>query len=238
MNVKKKYKKISSISIVLPTYNEAYSIAPLLKKLYRILPKVARKYEVIIVNDASQDTTAKVLEAQKATYKNLFVFHHKVKNGYSRSLISGFKKSKYDYIFYTDDEGKRDISELTKLVERMDATVDVVSGFRTHTTDKWSKKINVFLYNQCAKLLFGLRIKDMDCDFRLIRKSTLDRVNLRIPRSAFEVDLMKKMQDKKAIFKEVPIVHVPSDDENQDMSLLKKEMKSFWSIFLLRFSFS
>lgn len=202
-------RKLSSLSVVFPAYNDARSIPLIVKKMSRILPQVAKKYEIIVVNDGSKDNSDEVfLSLQKIT-RFLTIVSHKKNLGYGASLRTGFKKAKMDFIFYTDGDGQYDVSELKKLVAHMDDATDMVSGYKMSRSDPWFRKFLGLVYNQFIRLTFGLRVRDVDCDFRLFRKNILRGVRFFVTSGAFDAEFMKTLHHKRVRIQEVPIHHYP-----------------------------
>lgn len=202
-------KKLSSISVILPAYNDALSLQQILPKLLRLLPKVASDFEIIIVNDGSKDNTQEVLEAFKKTDKRIKIVVHPTNQGYGAALSDGFESAAKEFIFYTDSDGQYDVDELVKLVSLMDTKVDIVTGFKLNRSDSWERKILGGLYNQMVKRLLGLKVKDVDCDFRLFRKKLLRFIPTAITSGGFDAAFVKALEQKKANFKEVGIYHYP-----------------------------
>lgn len=198
-----------NISVVLPAYNDAKSLPILINKCIKLLPNIARKYEIIVVDDGSEDDTQQVLTGLRGKAPFLHIITHKKNRGYGGALISGFQKAKYDFVFYTDSDGQYDIMELKKMVAWMDDKTDVVTGFKVKRSDAWHRRIIGVLWNQSMKLFFGLKVRDVDCDFRLIRRVVLVGLGLRVKSGAFDVELIKKLQEKNARIKEIPVHHYP-----------------------------
>src|SRR5438552_2733797 len=123
-------KKLTSLSVFFPAYNDGQAIPILLAKTYAVLPKVAKKYEVIVVNDGSTDETASIISLLKKQYQDLKIIEHKKNRGYSGALQSGFRAACYEWVFYTDGDGQYDPEELEKLVAQVNDKVDVVNGYK------------------------------------------------------------------------------------------------------------
>lgn len=202
-------KKLSSLSIFFPTFNDDQSILLLARKTVKILPKVARRFELIIVNDGSKASMKKVLGNLKKEIPFLKVVTHKVNRGYGAALKSGFNKAKYDFIFYTDGDGQYDVNQLTNLIAALQDDVDVVNGYKINRSDSLLRQVCGNLYSSFVKFVFGLKIRDVDCDFRLIRKSVIDKIRLTCDSGAICAELVKKMQDTGAVIVEVPVSHYP-----------------------------
>ena len=202
-------KKLPSLSIVFPAFNDEHTIAPLVKDANRLALPLADVHEIIVVNDASEDNTVTLLKALQKEIGVLRVVTHKNNRGYGGALISGFNKAKHAFIFYTDSDGQYDVGELPKLIAAMDDATDMVTGFKIARADPWYRKIMGNTYNYCMKKLLRLRVRDIDCDFRLFRKSILDNLILIVESSIFDAQFLKEIEVRGARIKEVPIHHYP-----------------------------
>jgi len=209
VNRKTQTPSLSSLSLVFPAYNDARSLPIILRKTLILLPKITDRFEIIIVDDASNDNTFAVLKKMQKSIPHLKIIAHKKNQGYGGALITGFKAAKKKYIFYTDSDGQYDVTELLSLVIAMKKNVDIVTGFKKKRSDSVQRKIIGACYNQSVRLLFGLKIKDTDCDFRLFKRSLLRKLDLQTKSGAFDVEFMTKLQQNGARFKEIGVSHYP-----------------------------
>lgn len=196
-----------NISAFFPCYNDAGTIASMVELATLTLKKVARNFEVIVIDDGSQDQSHEILKELAKKNPYLVLVFHKINRGYGGALISGFKAAKYDFIFYTDGDFQYDVSELIKLVEKISVKVDIVQGYKIKRHDPWYRILIGDLYNFGVKFMFDIKIRDVDCDFRLIRKSVLEKVKLERLSGVITVEMVKKIQDANFKFKEVPVSH-------------------------------
>lgn len=200
-------KRVKSLSIFFPAYNDAKILPQLVLKAYRIGAKVASDFEVIIIDDGSTDDTSAVLKKLKVQYPALRVISHKKNKGYGGALISGFKNAKKEWVFYTDGDGQYDVGELPKLIGKVTYKIDVVNGFKLQRSDNLVRRFVGKANNVMLHTLFSLPISDIDCDFRLIRKSVLDRVELTKTSGTICLELIVKLHEAGARFAEVPVHH-------------------------------
>lgn len=199
----------NSISVFFPCYNDAGSIGLLVRDANSILAKITKDYEIIVVDDGSRDESRKLLKKLASEIKSLKLVFHSKNRGYGGALKSGFAEAKKDLVFYTDGDGQYDVLEISKLVEKMKPGVDVVQGYKIKRYDPWYRLIIGRAYHYFSKIMFGLRVRDVDCDFRLIRKSAIDSVVLEHNSGVICVELVKKLQDAGYKFVEVGIHHFP-----------------------------
>lgn len=196
-----------SISIFFPAYNDAGTIASLVVLADRTCRQLTDDYEVIVVNDGSPDHTGDILAELGAKYENLRIVTHEKNKGYGGALRSGFAHATKDLIFYTDGDAQYDARELALLVPLMTDDVDVVNGYKISRSDPWHRIIIGNIYRTIIKLAFGLKIRDVDCDFRLIRRAEFNKVRLYSNSGTICVEMVKSLQDAGLRFAECPVHH-------------------------------
>ena len=190
-----------------PAYNDAGTIPSMVIAARVAARQVADEYEIIVVNDGSKDNTAEVLAELETVFKELRVIHHPVNRGYGGALRTGFSSATKDLVFYTDGDAQYDPREMTRLFAVWDDTSEFVNGTKMGRSDPLYRKIVGRLYHWAVRLSFGLRLSDVDCDFRLFRRSIFDRVELTKSSGVICVELMKKVQDAGFRIQEVPVHH-------------------------------
>ena len=202
-------KKLAGLSVVLPAYNDEKTIAILIGQLTKLLPGIASTHEIIVVNDASTDDTEDVLKKlqEKVTY--LRIITHVKNKGYGAALTRGFREARKQFIFYTDSDGQYDVKELANLVKEVKEDIDMVAGFKIKRSDPWFRKLIGSIYNHFVKMTFGLKVRDVDCDFRLFRRNILKGIQFQIKSGAFDVEFVRSVEKKKIRYKEVAVHHYP-----------------------------
>lgn len=205
-------KLIPEISVFLPTYNEEENIREVIINTQKVLSDVASKWELIIVNDGSSDGTLKIAQELSVSNKNIRVINHKVNSGYGSSLKSGFYESKYDWIAFTDSDGQFDFNEITKFIEKQKETkADLVIGYYAKRRVSFSKKITSKLWEFLVFVMFGLKVRDIDCGFKLISKKVIETIpRLESERGAFiSSELLIKSKNNGFKIVEVAVTHYP-----------------------------
>ena len=186
---------MQSITAFFPALNDAPSLPSLIEAAFETLASCTDDFEVIVINDGSTDETGAVLgELQRQHGARLRVITHEHNRGYGGALRSGFAAAAKDLVFYTDGDGQYDVRELPKLLARLGPDTGLVNGFKLERNDPshriWIGKI----YNGFARLLFGIRIRDIDCDFRLMRRALLPQIRLTSTSGTICVELVRKLE--------------------------------------------
>lgn len=195
------------ISVFFPAYNDGGTIPSMVLTALMTLRQLTPDYEVIVVNDGSSDYTADVLEEMASCYPELRVIHHEQNKGYGGALRTGFSSATKDLVFYTDGDAQYDPRELADLYQAWTDQVDLVNGYKISRSDPIHRTIIGRVYHWTVKLAFGLQVRDVDCDFRLMRRSIFDQVHLESTSGVICVELMKKVQDSGFRIAEVPVHH-------------------------------
>jgi len=196
-----------SISAFFPAYNDAGTIASMVVVADRTLRALTDDYEIIVVNDGSPDHTGEILEDLAARYPRLRVVTHPRNRGYGGALRSGFAHATKDLVFYTDGDAQYDPRELALLVAALQPDVDLDNGYKIERHDPLNRIIIGRLYHKVVRVMFRLRVRDVDCDFRLLRRRIFDDVDLREDSGVICVELMTKVHQAGCRIAEVPVHH-------------------------------
>lgn len=196
-----------SISAFFPCFNDGGTIASMVSLMDLTLRKLTDDYEILVIDDGSSDHSREILKELEGKYSHLKVILHEKNKGYGGALKSGFYSASKELIFYTDGDFQYDVAELVSLLGKFDDTVDIVNGYKISRSDPFHRKIIGRIYHWVMKLMFGFKIKDVDCDFRLIRRSVFNRIQLESDSGVICVELVKKIQGAGFRFAEVPVHH-------------------------------
>jgi glycosyltransferase involved in cell wall biosynthesis len=204
----------------------------LLATTFRTLAENAEDYEVIVVNDGSRDETAHVLDALCARYGPVLrVITHPVNRGYGAALRSGFAAASKEFVFYTDGDGQYDPAELPLLIERMGPRTGFVNGYKIRRHDPVHRVWIGAAYGLCARALFRIRIRDVDCDFRLIRRALLDDIALTSSSGTICVELVRKLEQTGWDSAEAPVHHYPRAHGRSQFFRLRPLLATFGQLF-------
>jgi glycosyltransferase involved in cell wall biosynthesis len=198
---------LSSITVFFPCYNDAGTIPTMILRALQTLPLVTANYEVIVINDGSQDDSAQILNDLAGKYPQLRVMHNPQPSGYGGVLRAGFAAAAKDWIFYTDGDAQYDARELALLASQVIDGIDMVNGYKIKRHDPFHRVVIGLMYQYFVKLAFSLTIRDVDCDFRLMRRSIFDHITLESTTGTITFELVKKIQDAGYKIAEVPVHH-------------------------------
>ena len=203
-------RKFPSLSVFFPAYNDAPSLPALVRKTFVTLERYVADYEVIVVDDGSRDRTGEVLEELRREYgPRLRVVTHAHNRGYGGALRSGFAAAQKEFVFYTDGDGQYDVAELPRLLALAGPATGLVNGYKLERHDPRHRVWIGSVYNFCARLMFRIRIRDIDCDYRLIRRSLLDQIHLTSTSGTICVELVRKLELSGCQVLEVGVHHYP-----------------------------
>lgn len=228
--------KIKELSVFFPAYNEQANIENTVYKAKKILEKVAHKWEILIINDGSTDDTLKVSRQIAKTDIRIKVIDHSVNRGYGAALKSGLYNAKYDWIAFTDSDGQFDFSEIINFIETKDKTkADAIIGWYKKRKVSKVKIVTSKMWEHMVNFLFGLKIKDIDCGFKLLSKNMIDALpKLESERGAFiSSELLIKAKKKGYKIVEIPVTHYPRLDGQGTGRNLDVILESFKDLFSL-----
>ena len=197
------------ISVFFPAFNDENTIGTMVTEVLALLPTLTDDYEVIVVNDGSTDATEDVVQEIARLSPYVRLISHKQNQGYGAALRSGITHASKDLIFYTDGDGQYDVRELASLLPLMTATCDVVNGYKLKRADGRHRVFIGTIYNRLARLFFRLPARDVDCDFRVIRRRAFKGIELFSSSGVICVEMIYKLRLAGCVFAEAPVHHYP-----------------------------
>lgn len=231
--------KLGSVTFLFPAYNDAKALPGLIKKVDRIGPLISQNYQIIVVNDGSRDQTKATLISLQKKYTHLAVIHHLTNQGYGGALRTGFQAAHTEWLFYTDGDGQYDPNEITLLLQKLKLypRSDVVNGYKHNRQDNWVRTLGGKFYNTTIHFLYPLPIRDLDCDFRLIKLTKLKKVHLKSNSGVICLELVSQLFRNKARFQEVEVSHLPRLYGHSQFFQLKHLRRTFTDHLKYFFSF-
>jgi Glycosyl transferase family 2 len=199
---------VRDISVIFPAFNEEGNIRCTVETALKVLPKVATRWEVIVVDDGSSDATALICDDLKARYSQVEVIYHGRNRGYGAALKSGILSAKYDLIFFSDSDGQFDLSDLQQLISWSE-DYDIVAGYRAKRHDPLHRRINALGWNALVRLVLGIKIRDIDCAFKLFRRSVFDQVQIRCVGAMVNTEILAQATRLGMRIHQVKVNHFP-----------------------------
>ena len=226
-------KPLPQLSVFFPAYNEAANIESTILSALKVLPKIANAYEILVINDGSSDNTQAIVKQLAHKHAAIRLINHSINRGYGAAIKTGLTTAKYPWICYTDSDGQFDFSQINKFLPYLNQA-DLIVGFRKKRTDNPIRRFLAALLRLWDTLLFGLNLKDVDCGFKLFKKTVIDTIGPLVTASAItETEFMTKA--KRANFKiiQVGVTHHTRPEGIQTGAKLKVITKAFIESFKL-----
>jgi glycosyltransferase involved in cell wall biosynthesis len=226
------------ISAFFPAYNEEANVGALAQKTASVLKKLARRWEVIAVNDGSRDRTAQVVRALHQKNRNIRLVNHVINQGYGAAVKSGFAASKYEWIFFTDGDGQFDVEEMEGFLPLL-KDHDLVVGYRIKRADPMQRKLNAWAWGTLVRTLFGLRgVRDIDCAFKFVRKSVFKTFKLETTGAMISTELLVKSRKNGFRILEKGVNHYPRRAGQQTGARLSVIARAFKELFFYAWKWS
>jgi len=220
----------ASVSVFYPCYEDWGTMGSMVLLTIRTAERLDLEYDLTLVDDGSGPHTQDLLAEIEARFPAVNIIHHGKNRGYGGVLRSGFAAATKEWIFYTDGDAQYDVRELEQLIEHAGPDVDVVQGWKIDRHDPLHRIIIGRVYHWIVRLSFGLSIRDTDCDFRLIRRSVFDTVELESDSGVICAEMMVKMQRAGCRFVEVPVHHYQRAHGKSQFFNFKRIARVVWQL--------
>jgi glycosyltransferase involved in cell wall biosynthesis len=224
--------RLPGISVFLPAHNEAPNLDRVVRGFLSVLPALADSYEVIVVDDGSTDDTPAVVARLQAADAHVRSVRHNANQGYGGAVISGIRAATMPWLVLCDGDGQFDPNDLGRLVARADNS-DAVIGRRARRADSLMRRINGRAWTVLMRLLFGVRTSDVDCGFKLLRKSMVNPEALRARGAMISTELVARLAGRGARIAEVDVAHLPRVAGEQSGATLGVIARAFREMFVL-----
>ena len=224
---------LTSLSVFLPCYNEKDTVQAMTKKALSVAGNLCNDFEVILVDDGSTDGTSELTDKLANEYPNVKTVHHPKNQGYGAALQSGFRAATKDYVFYTDGDGQFDLDELLVLAPSI-AQCDIVSAYRINRQDGILRKFNAFCWTRMVCFLFGLRLRDIDCAFKLYKREIFDTIEMHSTGALIDTEILARAIRKGYTIAQIGVHHFPRTAGQQTGANIKVILRAFKELFKLR----
>jgi glycosyltransferase involved in cell wall biosynthesis len=221
-----------SISVFFPCYNEQDNITSVIEKALEVLEKLNADFEIIIIDDGSSDGTGRIADEFAGRNNRVKAVHHRTNLGYGAALQSGFKAATKELVFYTDGDGQFDINEMPPLLGLMDK-YDIVSCYRLNRKDSLVRKINGWCWTKLVCLLFGFKIRDIDCAFKLYKREIFDNIKLVSTGALIDAEILARAVRKGYRVVQEGVHHYPRTAGTQTGANFRVILRAFQELFKL-----
>jgi glycosyltransferase involved in cell wall biosynthesis len=221
-----------TLSVIFPAFNEEANIRYTVEAARLVLPKLAQAWEIILVNDGSRDATTPMCDELAEQYLEVRAIHHVENRGYGAALKSGILAARYDYIFFTDSDGQFDLQELENLIEWA-GHYDIVTGYRAKRQDPPHRLINAWGWKTLVRMVLGVKVRDIDCAFKIFQRSVFDRVQIRSVGAMVNTEILAQANSFGMRIHEVKVSHYPRRAGKPSGANLRVIAKAFRELFRL-----
>ena len=226
-------RRLASLSVVLPAFNEQYNLRATVEAAIHILPGVAAQWEIIIVNDGSGDATGRICDSLAAQIPGVRALHHAGNRGYGAALKSGIVAARHDWIFFSDSDGQFDFAEISRLLDHSGAS-DIVAGYRKRRNDPFYRAVNAAGWNILVRLTLGVAVRDIDCAFKLFRRAVFERVQIRSVGAMVNTEIFCQAFRFGMRVTEVEVTHYPRSYGQPSGAKLRVIVKAFRELLRMR----
>ena len=219
-------QSVSSLSVVMPAYNEAENVAPAVERVSAVLQSLGIEYEIILVNDGSRDRTGEIARELQTRIPHFKLVEHFPNRGYGGSLKAGFAAATCDWIAFTPSDNQFDFGEINLLLARS-TEADIVSGYRAHRQDPFVRRLNALGWNTVVRLLFGFLCRDIDCGFKLFRRELLDHIHIESNGAMIDTEFLAGARARGYRITDVPVTHLPRQAGHPTGANIRVILKAF-----------
>ncbi len=225
--------KLPELSIFFPFWNEQDNIEKVVKKAIPVAEKLAEKWEIIVVDDGSSDNTLQIAKKIAETHPNIIVVSHDSNRGYGAALKSGFEKSKYNLIVFTDGDGQFDFSQVDKFLKRIEKS-DIVIGYRKKRFDNPIRHVLMNLLKIWDFVFFGFVYRDIDCGFKMFKREALEKIlPFKSEGAMITTEILARAKREKLKIDQVEVSHYKRLFGNQSGGNLRVIVRAIRESFVL-----
>jgi glycosyltransferase involved in cell wall biosynthesis len=224
-----------ALSFFFPAHNEAENIEALVAEALEVLPSLADEFEVIAVDDGSQDATPEIADRLAAADARVRAVHHEVNQGYGAALRSGFRAARYDLVCFIDGDRQFRVADIGRLLERLNGpgSPDVVLGYRLKRADPFIRLAYARAYRLALRIFFGLKVRDPDCACKLFRRDALEDIRLESGGAFLSAELLVKLRARGRRLAETGVPHYPrtaGSPSGANPKVVLRAVRDFWRL--------
>lgn len=223
-----------SLSVFFPMYNEKETVERMVRKALKLLGSITDDYEVLIVDDASFDGSERIVQELACEDSHVRIVRHPRNLGYGAALRSGFQNASKELVFYTDCDEPVDLREMIRALSLLTPAADVLVGYRIRRYDTLRRFVYSKVYNLLCRFLLGIRVRDVNFSFKLVRQDVLRRIRLTATSAFIDGELLAEAVRYGYRIVEIPVEYFPrrvgksSFDSLRAAWLTLMEMLAYW----------
>ena len=221
------------LTIFFPCHNEEANVERTTRAALDAGARFADDCEVIIVNDGSRDRTGSLADALAATHERVRAIHNPTNLGYGGALQVGFSAATKDWVFYTDGDGQFDFDDLAKVIPLLER-FDIISAYRVGRCDSAIRKLNAWAWTTLVNAVFGMRVRDIDCAFKIFPRTLFDHIEMRSTGALIDAEILAKANYLGYTIGQVGVRHYARSEGEQTGANLKVIARAFVELFRLR----
>lgn len=222
-----------TLSVVLPAHNEEANIEAVVRDCLEKLPAMVGDFEIVVVDDGSRDATPEIIDRLAREDSRVVARHHPVNRGYGDALMTGFAHTRGDYVMFMDSDRQFDIADLARLLPYVGA-YDIVAGYRLRRRDPPIRLLYAWIFNMAVRVFFGIRVRDIDCAFKVFRGDLLRGMRLEIGGALINTEMLAKARAQGARLVEVGIHHYPrlvGKQSGGSFKVIFRAMRNFFRLW-------
>ncbi|MFQ5590520.1 MAG: glycosyltransferase family 2 protein [Phycisphaerae bacterium] len=221
-----------AISVFFPCYNEEANVETTTRAALRTLQRISDDFEVIIVNDGSQDRTGDIADRLAAEHDRVRAVHNNPNLGYGGALQRGFLEATKDWVFYTDGDGQFDFEEIDQVLPLLDR-FDIVSAYRVNRSDSIIRRLNASAWTALVNVVFGLCLRDIDCAFKIYPRRLFDEIEMSSLGALIDAEILARAKRLGYTIGQVGVHHYPRRAGEQSGANLRVILRAFKELFAL-----
>jgi glycosyltransferase involved in cell wall biosynthesis len=191
---------------VFPVFDEEANIGTLLDQSLRLAPRLASDFEIVVVDDGSRDRSAAIIEEWRLRDPRIRLLRHRSNRGYGAALRAGLREARGELVFFSDADLQFDLDELAMLLAHA-RDFDVVAGYREKRRDPWPRRLIAAVWGQLVRGIFGLRVRDIDCAFKVFRRHVLDEIPIASIGAFINTEILVRASNANFRIHQVPVTH-------------------------------